>query len=200
VNETDTYQTAPAATMDSSGDFDIAWVCGTFNGGGSATQDGSEFGLTVSFAGFSTFVSQATGFQAITVLESGAGTDVANLTSPGAGTFTETATADTLAVGGVTVFTVNTFLNNNGTLVAVPNKVNITGAANDSDTANLYDTTGTNALVAQGNKATLTTPLSTVVVAQFGKVNAFQQNGTIGTVHQQAIDFALQTVGNWTSD
>ena len=81
-------------------------------------------------------------------------------------------------MGGVTVITVNTFFNNNGTLVAVPSKVNITGNANGSDTANLYDYAGSNALVAQGNKATLTTTVNTVAVTQFGKVNAFQTAGT----------------------
>ncbi len=169
----------------------------TFNGAqGTSSLTGSATG----FASFATFVSEATGFQSITALESGGGTDVANLTSPGNGTFTETATASTLAVGGVTVITVDTFFNNNGTLVAVPSKINATGNANGSDTANLYDTTGANALVAQGNKATLTMPVNTVAVTQFGKVNAFQTVGTSDTVHQQSIDFALQTIGNWTSD
>ena len=54
-------------------------------------------------------------------------------------------------------------------------------------------------MVAQGNNATLTTPVNSVSVTQFGKVNAFQQNGSSDTVHQQAIDFALQTIGNWTT-
>jgi septal ring-binding cell division protein DamX len=77
--------------------------------------------------------------------------------------------------------------------------VNITGNANGSDTANLYDNTGTNHLVAQGSTATLTTSVNTVAVTQFGKVNAFKTNGTTDTVHQQSVDFALQTVGSWTS-
>ncbi len=169
----------------------------TFNGAqGTSSLTGSATG----FASFATFASQTTGFQSVSVLESGSGTDVANLTSPGNGTFTETASASTLSVAGVTVVTVNTFFSNNGTLAAVPSKVNITGNANGSDTANLYDAAGTNALVAQGNKATLTTPVNTVGVTQFGKVNAFRQNGASDTVHQQSVDFALQTVGNWTSN
>ena len=175
--------------------FFYSYAGDTFNGAqGTSSLTGSATG----FASFSTFVSQATGFQAATVLESGSGTDVANLTSPGNGTFTETASASTLVVGGVTIITVNTFFNNNGTLAAVPGKLNITG--NADDTANLYDSTGTNALVAQGNKATLSTSINTVAVTQFGKVNAFKTSGTTDTVHQQSIDFALQTIGNWTSD
>ncbi|HEV3343661.1 MAG TPA: hypothetical protein VG125_25035, partial [Pirellulales bacterium] len=167
----------------------------TFNGAqGTSVLIGSATG----FASFSTFVAQATGFQSVTVLESGAGTDVANLTSPGNGIFTETPTASTLVVGGVTVITVDTFFSNQGALVAVPSTTNVTGSP--GDTADLYDSTGTNALVAQGNKATLTTPVNTVGVAQFGKVNAFQQSGTTDTVHEQSVDFALQTIGNWTSD
>jgi hypothetical protein len=175
--------------------FFYSYAGNAFNGAqGTSSLTGSATG----FASFATFVSQATGFQSVSVLESGGGTDVANLTSPGNGTFIETASASTLAVGGVTVVTVNTFFNNSGTLVAVPSKVNITGGS--SDTANLYDSTGTNVLVAQGNKATLTTPVNTVGVTQFGKVNAFQTAGTSDKAHQQSIDFALQTIGNWTSD
>ena len=54
--------------------------------------------------------------------------------------------------------------------------------------------------MAESNEATLTTSLNTVAVTQFGKVNAFQTLGSSDTVHQKSIDFALQTIGNWTSD
>ena len=68
--------------------FFYSYAGDTFNGAqGTSSLTGSATG----FASFSTFVSQATGFQSVSVLESGAGTDVANLTSPGNGTFTETA-------------------------------------------------------------------------------------------------------------
>lgn len=80
----------------------------------------------------------------------------------------------------------------------MPSKITITG--NGSDTANLYDSPGVNTLVAIGNNATLTTPVNTVAVTRFSKVNAFQQSGTSDTVHQQTVDYALQTIGNWTSD
>ena len=177
--------------------FFYSYAGDTFNG----SQGTSS--LTGSATGFASFdqpsSSQATGFQSLTVLESGAGTDVANLTSPGSGTFTETPTVSTLVVGAVTLFTVDTDFNNGSSFVAVPSKVNATGNANGTDTANVYDYTGNNALVAQGNKATLTMPVTTVAVTQFGKVNAFQTVGTSDTVHQQSVDFALQTVGNWTS-
>ena len=72
----------------------------------------------------------------MTVMESGTGTDVANLASPGNAIFTETASVSTLAVGGVTMFTVNSFYNNNNAIVAVPSKLNIAG--NATDTADLY--------------------------------------------------------------
>jgi hypothetical protein len=129
----------------------------------------------------------------------GSGTDVANITSPGNGTFTETPTVSTLIVGSTTVLTVDTDFNNGSSFVAVPSKVNATGNANGTDTANLYDYTGTNALVAQGNNATLTTGVNTVSATQFGKVNAYQTMGTSDTVHEQSVDFALQTIGNWKS-
>jgi hypothetical protein len=152
-------------------------------------------GIATGFASFAAFVTQATGFQSVTVQESGSGTDVANLTSPGNGTFTETPTASTLVVG-VSVITVNTFFNSSGTLVPIASKVNATGTG--SDTANLYDESGSNALVAQTTQATLTTSVNTVNVMQFGKVNAYQTAGNNNTVHEQALDFALSTVGNWT--
>ena len=38
-------QLSPAVSMDSAGDFNIAWVSGTFNGSGSATEDGSGYGI-----------------------------------------------------------------------------------------------------------------------------------------------------------
>ncbi len=175
--------------------FFYSYAADTFNG----TQGtGLLTGSAAAFANFATFVSQATGFQSMSVLESGAGTDLANLTAPANSTFSETATASTLAVSGVTVVTVNTFFSSNGALVAVPSKITITG--NGSDTANLYDSPGVNTLVAIGNNATLTTPVNTVAVTRFSKVNAFQQSGTSDTVHQQTVDYALQTIGNWTSD
>ena len=157
-------------------------------------------GSATGFANFATFATQASGFQSVTVEESGSGTDVANLTSPGSGTFTAMPTVSSLAVGGVSIITVNTYFSTGGQFVAVPSKVNITGNSNGSDTAFVYDAAGTNTLVAQGNTATLTTPVNTVVVTQFGKVQAIKQSGTSDTVHQQSIDFALSTVGNWTSD
>jgi hypothetical protein len=176
--------------------FFYSYAGNAFNGSqGTSSLTGSATG----FASFAVFVSQATGFQSLTVLESGAGTDVANLTSPGSGVFTETPTVSTLVVGAATVITVDTDFNNGSSFVAVPSKVNATGNSNGTDTANVYDDTGSNALVAQGNNATLTTAVNTVSVTQFGKVNAFQTLGTNDTVHQQSIDFALQTVGNWTS-
>ncbi len=181
--------------MDSA--FIYSYTDNTFNGAqGTSTLTGSATG----FASFSTFVTQAKGFQAVTVLESGTDTDVADLTSPGNGTFTETPTVSTLVVGGVTMITVDTFFNNNGSPVAVPSNVNITGNRNGSDTANLYDSTGRNVLIAGATKALLGTAASTVVVAQFGNVNAYDQNGTSDSLREQSIDFALQTIGNWTSE
>lgn len=176
--------------------FFYSYPGNTFTGvQGTSTLTGSASG----FASYATFAAQAAGFTAVTVEESGAGTDVANLTSPGSGTLNVAPTVSTLSVGGVTIFTVDTFFDNNGSFVAVPSKLNVTGNVNGSDTANLNDAPGSNSLVAQGNTATLTTSVNTVTVTQFGKVNAFQNSGSNDTVHQQAIDFTLQTVGNWTS-
>jgi hypothetical protein len=184
------------ATQATDSAFFYSYGGDTFNGAqGASSMTGSTMGLT----SFATFATAATGFQSLTVLESGGGTDVANLTSPGGGTFTSMPTVSTLVVGSVTLITVNTFFSTGGSFLAVPSKVNITGNSNGSDTAYLYDAAGSNALVAEGNQATLTTPVNTVTVTQFGNVKAIQQSGTKDTVHQQSIDFALATMGNWTS-
>ena len=127
--------------------FFYSYPGNTFNGAqGTSSLTGSATG----FASFATFVSQAVGFQSLSVEESGSGTDVADLTSPGNGTFTETATASTLAIGSVTIITVDTFFNDSGTLVAVPSKVAITGSG--TDTANLYDSPGTNVVGCAGQQ------------------------------------------------
>ena len=119
-----------------------------------STTASSLTGSAKSFASYSTFVTRATGFQAVTDEVSGDGSDVANLTSPGSGTFISTPTVSTLSLKGVTVLTVITSTDDNGTYVAVPSQVNITGGS--YDTAFLYDGPGSNSLVAAGNKAALT--------------------------------------------
>ena len=63
----------------------------------------------------------------VSVFESGAGTDVADLTSPGNGSFFGTSTASTLTVGTSTI-TVNTYFVSSGQTVAVPGQVVVTGA------------------------------------------------------------------------
>ncbi len=164
-----------------------------YNGG---TTQSSLTGSAAAFAGFPTFAIQATGFQGVTVEESGTGTDVANLTSPGYGVFISSPTVSTLAVNGVTVVTVITASFSNGSFQAAPSQVNVTGAG--TDTAYLYDDPGSNQLVAAGSKATLTKAVGTVSVSQFGLVLAEQTTGTDDTASVQATDFALRTIGNWS--
>ncbi len=145
------------------------------------------------------FVTTANGYDAATVFESGAGTDVANLSSPGSGNFIGTSTVSTLTVGSSTI-TVNTYFeNSNSQIVAVPSQVAVTGAGNGTDSASIYDAAGTNALVASGSTATLTTSIDTIAINKFGSVTAYQQNGSNDTVSKAAIDFTLSTIGNWTS-
>ncbi len=157
-------------------------------------------GSTSGAAGTSySFQVQALGYLAVSAFESGAGTDTASLTSPGNGHFVSTSTVSTLSVGTSTI-TVNTYFQNSGqAMVAVPSAVSATGSSNGSDTADLYDAAGSNSLAAQGNTATLTTQIGKAAVTSFSKVNAYQQNGSDDTVSEQAVDFALQTIGIWTS-
>jgi hypothetical protein len=143
------------------------------------------------------FVSRALGYDSVSVFESGAGTDVAELASPGNGSFFGSSTASTLSVGTSSI-AVNTYVVSSGQIVAVPGQLTVTGAG--TDTATVYDASGNNALTASGSTATLTTSLGSVTINKFGSVTANKQNGTNDTVHEGEIDFALSTVGNWTSD
>ena len=115
---------------------------------------------------------------------------MANLTSPGSGSFFGTSTASTLTVGSST-FTVNTYFVSNGQNVAVPSQIVVTGAGNDS--ATIYDAPGNNALTASNSTATLTTLLGSVKINSFGSVTAVKQNGTNDTV--QGVGDRLHAVG-----
>jgi choline dehydrogenase-like flavoprotein len=183
------------ATNPSDSAFFYSYDSDVFNG---SPAESTLTGSAAGFASFSSFAVAATGFQSVTVEESGDGADVANLSSPGGGVFVSTPTVSTLAINGVTVITVMTLFSNNGTFQAAPSQVNVTGAG--TDTAYLYDGTGSNSLVASGNTATLTREENSVSVSQFGLVIAEQTLGNEDTVSEQALDFALRLIGNWTSD
>ncbi len=188
-------------TANSAGTTDTAvfysYPGNTFDGTPGAS---SLSGSTTSLAGVAyAFAIQASGFGAVSVFESGSGTDVANLTSPGNGSFYSTDTADLLTVGSSTL-TVNTYyIPSDGQTTAVPGVIVVTGAGNGTDTADIYDSPGNNALSASNSTATLTTSLGSLSINKFGSVTANQQNGTNDTLDEGTIDFALQTVGNWTS-
>jgi hypothetical protein len=145
-----------------------------------------------------TFVSQAIGYNSLSVFESGSGSDVANLTSPGGGTFFSTPSASILDVGS-SMITVNTYIVSSGQNVTVPNQIVVTG--DGTDMATVYDSAGSNALNANGSTATLTTmSLRSVAINKFASVSAIDQNGQSDTVDKAAIDFALSTTGDWMSD
>ena len=124
---------------------------------------------------------------------------MASLTSPGNGTFVSTTKVSTLTVG-ISSITVNSYVSSGSSLVAVPSQVTVTGANNGTDTASLYDGSGTNAITASGTNATLTNSVQIVSVNKFANVTAYDQTGSSDTVHKAAIDFTLATVGNWASD
>ena len=156
-------------------------------------------GSTTNFAGSSVqFVSQALGFNTVSVFESGAGSDVANLTSTGDGSFFGTDESGTLTIGTSSI-TVNTFFLNAQAIVAVSGQVVLTGNGDGTDSATIYDAPGNNALTASGNTATLTTSLGSLSINNFGSVTANKQNGSNDTVHEAAIDFVLTALG-WSSD
>jgi hypothetical protein len=143
------------------------------------------------------FVSQALGFSGVSVFESGSGSDVADLNSPGGGSYFGTPLASTLSVGGITI-TVNTYFVSNSQSAAIPGQIVLTGQGDGTDSATIEDSTGNNALVASGSTATLTTALGSLSIDKFGSVTANQQIGSHDTVHEDSIDFALQLEGNWT--
>src|SRR6185437_11464123 len=130
------------------------------------------------------FSTQANGYLAVSVFESGSNTDVANLTSPGGGSFFGTASASTLTVGTSTI-TVNAyFVNASSQIVTVPSQVVVTGKHDGTDIATIYDSPGTNALTASGSKATLSTSLDTMTIDKFGKVTVNKQSGSSDTEQQ----------------
>jgi hypothetical protein len=168
----------------------------TFNGAsGTSTLSGST--LNVKQATFD-FTSQALGYLNVSVFESGGGTDTANLTSSGAGSLFSTASSTALTIG-TSVVTVNTYYAPSGQIVALAGTIVVTGAG--SDTADLYDSTGANALSATGTTATLTAGSRSLSINKFATVTANQTSGTGDTVHEAAnLGFTLTTVGSWTSD
>ena len=170
----------------------------TFNG---APSNSSLTGTTTNASSANyTFNTEASNYLSVAVFESGSGSDQANLTSPGSGTFVGTATVSTLNVGSSSI-TVDTYFSNSSTpITAVPSRVTVTGASNGTDTASIYDAAGTNALTASGSNATLTNSIDTISVNKFATVNAYDENGSGDTVHKAAIDFTLATIGNWTSN
>jgi hypothetical protein len=168
----------------------------TFTGAAGSSE---LVGSTTNVAGSTVnFVSQANGYLAVSVFESGSGTDVANLTSSGGGSYYGTSTAGALTVG-TSVITVNSYAESGGQISAVLAQINVTGAGNGTDTADIFDAPGSNALTASGSTATLTNSVGTRTIDKFGSVTANQQDGTDDTVHQNAPNFALHLVGTWTS-
>ena len=100
---------------------------------------------------------------------------MANLTSPGNGSFFGTDSASTLSVG-TSIITVNSyFLNRAQAVVAVPSQIVVTGKGDGTDTASIYDAPGNNALTASGSTATLTTALGSLSINKFGSVTANKQ-------------------------
>jgi hypothetical protein len=140
---------------------------------------------------------QALGYANASVFESGSGTDQADLTSSGGGSFLSTPNASLLQLGTSSI-TVNTYYApTSGGNVAVAGTIVVTGAGTDS--ADVDDSSGANALSATGATATLTAGGRCLTLNKFASVTANQTSGTGDTVQQGAIDFALSTVGSWTS-
>lgn len=180
----------------------------TFNG---TVGTSSLAGSTTNVAGAATnFSISALSYLSVNVFESGTGDDTANLTSPGNGSLISQPTVTELAVGTSTIV-VNTFFAASPTnLVPVAGTIVVTGASNHSDQAELDDSAGATALVAGGSTIALTfgqrsvsdtRPYRSVTVNGFGQVTAKAVNGSGDTLHEtSALDFALSTVGSWTSN
>jgi hypothetical protein len=103
--------------------------------------------------------------------------------------------------------TINTYTeNSNQQMVPIPNQITVNdidtvASVGAGDTTNLYDSTGSNALVASGSTATFKNSTSqlTLNLNSSSSVIACQQSGTNDTASVQATDFALRLLGNWTS-
>jgi hypothetical protein len=68
------------------------------------------------------------------------------------------------------------------------------------DRAYLYDSPGNDFLDATPKTATLTTPTSLNTVQDFDWVRASSENGGTDIDRTEAVDFALEAVGNWIRD
>ena len=134
---------------------------------------------------FSSFTVQAVGYASVVDFASGSGTDTATLTSTGNGTLVGTTTYTTLTVGSVSL--------------EVAEYAAVTATGTSSDTAYLYDGSGSNTLTASGNNAKLSTPTNSYSVTGFGTVLAEQTSGTDDVKNVASIDFTLQTVGTWVT-
>lgn len=166
----------------------------TFSG---SSGSSSLSGMATNRAGVSnTFVSKALGFNTVSVFESGSGTDTVHLTSPGSGSFFSNDVASVLSFESSTI-TVNTYFSSGGQILPVGAQLIVTGVGDGSDQADIVDAPGSNALSAGDSTATLTTAYGSLTIDDFGTVTANQQNGSYDTLSGAAVDFALQTVGNW---
>ena len=75
---------------------------------------------------------------------------------------------------------------------------NVTAYGSDgTDRAYLYDSPGDDFLDATSTTATLTSPTSRNVVQDFSGVRATSENGGTDYDRTEAVDFALEAIGNW---
>lgn len=170
---------AQASTSGTDAAYFYSYSGNAFSGAvGTSTLSGSN-------AIFNKFVTQASGFESVTVWASGSGTDEAMLTAPDGGTFVGTSTYSTMTAGSTTIEVVGY------------SQVSAVGTA--KATAYLYDAPGSNTLVADGDGAELTTPAGSYTVNGFGTVVAEATFGTSDVKNVQAIDFTLSTIGIWTT-
>ena len=98
---------APRSPAMAAGSADTAvfysYANNTFSGTpGTSSLTGSTPTRSIRNASY-TFIDQSNRYHVATVFESGAGTDKANLTSPGSGTFVGTTNVSTLTVGTSTI-------------------------------------------------------------------------------------------------
>ena len=196
-----TVKAQAASTADSA--YFYSYAGNTFAGTPGTTS--SLSGTTNNVASQSmNFIAQAAGYKSVTVLESGSDTDVANLTSPGNGTFVEVLIdLSTLAVG-TSMITVNTLhVQRQHNRNSVPaNRPNATGYAHlNRHGQPVRRRWRQHAHRRRQQYSQAKTATNAITVDDFKQVvEAYQQSGTNDTVvHQSAIDYALALEGTWTN-
>jgi len=184
------YNFARVNATSGAGATDTANVYGT-----SGTDAFNSTSTVASMSG-SGYFNQVTRFRSVNAF-AGSGNDSATITD--ATTGSETLTVNN-TVGGVQSNMITLVGANYSTSVNFGFKtVTVNGSASGNDTANLFDTSGNDALFAAGDQLQLVynSAALTLNLTGYKTINAKSINGGTDTATVRSVDYALNVTGNW---